>query len=328
MKRVFVGDCDYNTGPSNVNKTFKKYLSQDMYFLMRKHKFLRMIETIIVVIKSEVVVISGLSIINNIALSVANIMKKPVIYLMHGCYVYEAQANQYQLSKAAVKNEKKMLSSAKKIVAVSELYMKWAMDYFPEYKDKFTYLNNGIEWSDYLELRDGERNPYLILSMGGGRPQKNNIVICKAIQLLNEKYKMPFEFVVLGRDYADTDAIKASPYTRYIGQIPKDEVNEWLSKVSIYIQNSEFESFGLAPIEALCSGCNLLVSKNVGAISIISSIQEEDIISDCRNVEEIAQKIIKVFEVGNHDRLLSGIDKDTTSCEYAGKKLLEIIEML
>lgn len=32
MKIMFVGDCDLNTGPSNVNKEFKKILSDRVSF--------------------------------------------------------------------------------------------------------------------------------------------------------------------------------------------------------------------------------------------------------------------------------------------------------
>lgn len=325
MEIVFVGDCDYNTGPSNVNKSFKKYLSKNIYFLKHTNKAFRIVETVKAVIKSKVVIISGLSYINNIAFYIAKALKKTIIYLMHGCYVYEAEENGYLLNKKVVKQEERILLSVQKIIAVSELFMKWAVKRFPEYEAKFTYINNGIEWSDYKVTNFTKRDPYLILAMGGGRPQKKNIVICKAVQILNEQYKKPFKLVVLGRDYADTDRIKRSPYTEYLGQLSKNEAAEWLRRAFIYIQNSSFEPFGLAPIEALCSGCNLLVSKNVGAISILNRIQENDIIQNCCDPNEIAQKVLKIHVNENHERLLRGIDREKASCKYASSRLMEII---
>lgn len=324
MNIVFIGDCDKNTGPSNVNKDFKRYLEKDIAFLKNKNKILRCFETIKLCLKANIIIISGLSVINNVALWCARITDKPVIYLMHGCYMYEAKINKYTFNERTEKKERSMLAYAKRIIAVSELYMNWVKKYFPEYNDKITFINNGIEWSNYDLTVDKMRDPYMVLAMGGGRPQKNNIVVCRAIQLLNEQYLMPFRFVVLGRDYADTEAIKKSPYTRYLGQVPKEELKEWIAKATIYIQNSSFEPFGLAPVEALCSGCNILVSKNVGAISIIGSIEKDDIIEECNNVKEIALKIMNVFKNPNNKRLLSGIDRETTSCQYTSMRLLDI----
>lgn len=327
MNIVFIGDCDYNTGPSNVNKSFRRYLSEQIYFLKYKQKIVRAAEAAVSVLKAEAVIISGLSIINGLALNEAAILKKPVIYIMHGCYAYECEINRFNKDNKALQLEKKMLEKASIIVTVSEKYMNLVAAHFPEYKNKLTYINNGIEWSDFVNVcnHTDSCDPYMILSMGGGRPQKNNIVVCDAVQILNEKYHKPFQYIVLGRDYQDTPKIKQKKYTNYVGQVSRKEVLEWLEKTSIYIQNSSYESFGLAPIEALCMGCNLLISQNVGAISILNTITESDMILDCMNAEEIAQKIMQVYNNNNQNRLLSGIDRDTSSCEFASRKLMEII---
>ncbi len=325
MKIMFVGDCDLNTGPSNVNKEFKKILSDRVSFFKFKIKILRAIETVIKVLKSDVIIISGISYINNLALKEAVFFKKKIIYIMHGYYAYEEKLNKFKHNEKKVKNEEYLLEKADKIITVSEKYMRFILNYFPNYKEKLTFINNGIDWKQYENIKiEKERDPYLIVSMGGGRPQKNNLIICEAVTLLNEKYNFPFKFVVLGRDYEDTVLIKQNKYTNYVGQVSREKVKEWLKKSSIYIQNSSFESFGLAPIEALCTGCNLLVSNNVGAISILNTIKEEDIIKNYKNPDEIAKKIINIFNNPNNNRLLSGINKRETSCEYASDKLLKI----
>lgn len=62
----------------------------------------------------------------------------------------------------------------------------------------------------------------------------------------------------------------------------------------------------------------------MGAISILNTIKEEDIIKNYKNPDEIAKKIINIFNNPNNNRLLSGINKRETSCEYASDKLLKI----
>lgn len=328
MKICFIGDCDYNTGPSNVNKSYKKHLKNKMRFLRYRNKALRSFETVYSVLLTNVTIISGMSYINQLALYTAKLFKKTIIYLMHGSYSYECILNDSPKSKKNEENEKAMYKYADKIILVSEQYMKWFKGYMPEYSDKVTYINNGIDWKNTVihNNEKNHRNPYMLIAMGGGRPLKNNKTVCQAVKLLNEKYHMPFEFMVLGRDYEDTDTIKNSEYTKYLGQLEREQVNEWLAKANICIQNSSIESFGLASIEALCSGCNLVISKNVGSISILSNISENEIVQDVNNPEEIAKRIIYVYNHPNNDRLLKGIDVKKTSCEYASNKLLKIAE--
>lgn len=321
MKIVFIGDCEYNTGPSNVNKDYKRYLENDFYFLKNKNKLLRVVETVIVSVWADTVVISGLSFTNHLSLMSAKLFKKRIIYLMHGCYVYETKINNNKLNKTSQYLEEKMLQLADKIVAVSHMYQKFVETSFPKYMKKMCFINNGFEWENEEKISHATRNKYYVLSMGGGRPQKNNTVVADAVTILNEKYSMPFQYIVLGRNYADTELLKQNKYTNYVGQVDKEEVKKWLKKTNIYIQNSEFESFGLAPIEALCEGCNLLLSKNIGAIDIINGITDEDIIFDCKNPNEIVDKILKIMESPNYKRLYDSIDKEETSCECSATKL-------
>jgi len=168
----------------------------------------------------------------------------------------------------------------------------------------------------------------LVLSTGGGRPLKKNVVICKAVKILNEKYNLPFKFAILGRDSTDTKELKEAPYTQYIGQISKQDAMAWFKKTNIYITNSVVESFGLAPIEALSLGCSLLTSKNVGALSIIDTLQDVDTIQNYDDEYEIAGKIKELASIGNNQRLLNGINKEETSVEASCKGLFNIIQNL
>jgi glycosyltransferase involved in cell wall biosynthesis len=57
------------------------------------------------------------------------------------------------------------------------------------------------------------------------------------------------------------------------------------------VQNSSFETFGLAVCEALSAGSELLIAKNVGAISVIDNLTEKNIINSPDDIDEIAKKI-------------------------------------
>lgn len=330
MNILFIGDYKANTGPSNVNKNLKKYLSNEVLYLNSKNIIMKSIELIVKTFYSKVIIISGVSRINLIAIKLAKLLDKKMIYILHGCIEYENKINNLNNSGGET-IEKECFESAHCILAVSENYMRWFKEYYPKYKYKTSYLNNGIEWEVLDKVRNItsiEREPNTIITMGGGRPQKNNVKICEAIKLLNNKSGNKLKLIVLGRDYEDTEKIKSYDFVDYVGQVNHDEIYIYLKKAGILIQNSTVESFGLAPIEALLSGCDILVSKNVGASCIMQSIEETDIINDCNDINEIAEKIEYLLNNTNNVRLLDGIDRDKTSCKYAANRLMRLIEEL
>lgn len=332
MKILFLGDYKANTGPSNVNKNLKKHLPQNVIYINSSNIFIRTIEIIFKTILYNVIIISGNSRSNRICINITKIFrgKKKIINILHGSSLYENKINNLNNDKIVIE-EKYLLDNSDLILCVSKKFMKWFKNYNQQYSYKTSYLNNGIDW-DILDkiknLKELNRESNTIITMGGGRPQKNNVTICEAIKILNEKKNIKYKLIVLGRDYEDTEKIKSYNFVDYIGQVEQGEVYYYLKKSSIFIQNSYLESFGLAPLEALLCGCNILVSKNVGAISILKTIEENDIISDCNNPKEIAKKILYLSKKSNNKRIIEGIDKNKTSCKYAANKLMKIVEEL
>ena len=81
-----------------------------------------------------------------------------------------------------------------------------------------------------------------------------------------------------------------------------DEVLEMMNKADIYIQNSFFETFGLAVIEAIVQGCDLLISRGVGAISVFEEFPEQFTIQDVNSIGEIAEKIRAIIIHPNCER--------------------------
>lgn len=329
MKIAFIGKTNIVNGPANVNNAYKKEFGEKVRFLKYSNMLPRVFEMYKVISESDVIIISSLCISNDIALRIAVRKKKPVLYFMVGCYDAETRINRLHYSKYFGNNERRMLVNAKKIVTVSDSYMAWAKKYFPEYADKFSFVCLGVDWSKYNYLQNSEqKDPYQIVVMGGGRPQKNNLVVCRVVQLLNEKYGKPYHLIVLGRDSSDTEKIKSMKYVENIGQVGPDKVRQILSKTSVFIQNSVFESFGLGSLEALGNGCNILISKDSGVLSVLNADANTDIIQDCTDIDEIALKIINLESVGNNARLVSSIDKEKSSLEFSSKILLSIAESL
>ena len=130
---------------------------------------------------------------------------------------------------------------------------------------------------------------------------------------------------MLGGEGLDTKAIRSYPFVQYLGVVNEKRVEEELGNTNLFIQDSCFETFGLAPIEALLRGCDLLLSRQVGALCILGQTRPEDVIEDDKNEKEIAEKIKIQMEGGNHYRLLSNIDKESTSWKARAKELQDFL---
>lgn len=164
-----------------------------------------------------------------------------------------------------------------------------------------------------------------IIVAGGDRIQKNNIEVCKAVELLSERINKKIELQICGRRYYDNDLFLEYPHTTYLGMLPNEQFMEKLRDSHVFVLNSEVESFGLSAVDALRAGCNILISKNSGIRSILS-LSEEDIIFDTHNPSEIADKIEKLLSKNNCKRILDSIDFDHYSWESVAGRLYRICE--
>lgn len=322
----FVGDLKGNNGPASVNKALQKIMPKSTLYSEERMFLKRIIELFIKIRKTDGVVFSGLSKVNIIGFILAKFLGKKSAYLMHGNVNYEDKINQRFNNKNIV-IENKILKLAPIIICVSENFMNWMKDNYPQYRQKLKYVNNGVDW-DLIEKDTQvpvERRCNRVLSIGGGMRRKNIIAICEAIEILNKNDHTYYELVVIGANDVDTKKIKSYPFVTYIENVNKDEMPLYYKSATLYIQNSVFETFGLAPIEALICGCNLLISNNVGAKGIFNTLEDNDLINNVNDVEEIVRKITYNIHLNNNNRLMSMIDRESTSVKASYTKLLKVL---
>lgn len=309
-------------GPSSVNFNLVCCLKGKVKILTTRNRFLTRLERIYKICISDVIVISGMM-FYAYEFKLAKLLHKKVVYLMHGCtYIEQGHQN---------KAENLILNGANLILCVSNTYRNLISKVFPENANRMQVLYNGIDW-DFLnsfvvknqaiiQQRDSKR----IILFGGGRKEKNNLIVCQAIQSINEENGTDFHIDVYGY-YSESNQsklISQIPCVRFNHVIPHEQIYFELLKSKLFIQNSKFESFSLGLIDALACGCDVLLSKNVGARDIINSLQPTDIIEDVDNLEEIKTKILHVLKQSNNSRLFHSINQSKTSLSYSAEKLLE-----
>lgn len=335
-KRVFiVGDHKTGTGPANVTKEYIKYFPKGTLYQKMTSKYTRLPELVIKVMLSDIILFSGYSYQNVIGMKLARKFGKKTAYVVHGAITHENKINHDENANMS-DVEEETLKLADRLYAVSERFSEWLKNEYPQYEKKIFYILNGV---DGLKINlenvensassvDDEEKKRSVLSIGGGMPRKMILQICAAIELINKKSDKPLTLYVIGKDGFDTEEINKYSFVKNLGLVPGNKKEELFTECSLFIQNSVFETFGLAPVEALTNGMNILVSNICGVLDVFSSIRDEDVIFDPYDTHEIARKIENVLEHPNHDRLIKDMDFETMSFRVRSQELYEsLLEM-
>ena len=329
MRIFFAGIWFGIGGPREVNKNLVNSLGKRVIALKSQNRILHVFEMFYQITIADVVIFSGVSKYDFIFAHFSNLLKKKSVYIMHGCNKLENERNHFH-NPLCEKSQKALMDCSQHILCVSQTYKDLMMDYWPEYKSKFDVLTNGINWdyfSDALKnICRSERNKNKVILMGGGRITKRNYEVCLAIERINGSglAKMEVDLYGVYRDNDDSSKIAGLKCVNFKSPVSHNQMLSILQKGSLYVQNSEFEPFSLGIVEALMCGCNVLMTKHVGAKDVMCT-KEEDIINDYSNIEELQQKILNVMANGNNKRLIESIDKDVTSTNHAAQKLIDMV---
>ncbi|MCR4892651.1 MAG: glycosyltransferase family 4 protein [Lachnospiraceae bacterium] len=327
-----VGDYRTGTGPANVTRDLIRSLPKGTLFLRARGKAARAAELFQKMPKANVAVFSGFSRQNLLGMKLARRLGIPSIYLMHGCVEYENRINRVP-DKAMARDERRMMALCDRILAVSDWFEGWLRCHYPDYKEKIYHLTNGIDWKTFSSCPTGEKgvgsrsrsmaasSKPSILTVGGGMPRKRIYRICQAIDILRREGMTDLTLTLVGDRGADTERIHRYPFVRDLGLVDRETMKKLYASHSIFVQNSIFETFGLAPVEALLGGANILLSDCCGVLSVLENVQEGDLIRNPENAREIADKLKGLMKQGNHDRLLAGIDRKTVSIDNRAGEL-------
>lgn len=326
MSIFLIGDFISNTGPAVANRNLKKSLEcvDKVYYSRYQTKFLRIIELFCKIMINDKIIICSFSKINLIAFKIANITGKSLYYYMHGCHKIEDKINNSIAYEDNVSLEKKTFDSVKKIICVSNMQKEQVSKVYPEYCNKFVVHYNCMDLSNFKFIRRKKKdNEFLIMSIGGDMPRKANLNICKAIDKLIKEKKINITYILLGKYSIYQEQFDKYQFIKHYDTLPYDKVLEIMSNIDLYIQNSKFETFGLAVIESLLQGSSLLLSKNIGALEVFKEMNDDYIINDNDNIKEIKNKIwicLKEQNASYFYRNLKFYEIDTSK---TGKTLLK-----
>lgn len=318
-----------------ANKAIRKGLleNDNIFYTDASNKVTRTLEILAKSFLSDGICFCSFSKINRFGIRVAKLFNKKTFYLMHGYATIESRINNENITEDEIMKineyEKYIFRNVDRIFCVSEAFMNYMKDAEPEFKEKFDYNYNGLDLDkikNSTEKYCANKKLGQIVSIGGGMKLKNNLAVCKAIDKLNKEKNMKLKYIVIGLPYTDKEEICGYDFVDYYEELPHKKVLEILSESHLYVQNSYFETFGLAVIEALYSNCDLLVSSKVGATGVIKNITDSDLIFDQDNIEEISSKIEKIINSGNAKRLQNCVLEDEIGLKRAAESLVNKIK--
>lgn len=166
---MFVGSYRNPGGPNEVNRNIISHLPGSVSYQKHTNRFLLRSESLLKIMMCDVVVFSGMM-FRPYELSLARLLGKKIIYIMHGCAKFESGE-----SNSA---EKQIFRYADRILCVSHTYSEMVKRAFPDIAHKVGVQMNGINWAELTALRQafdksGEaKDPRRIILFGGGRTEK------------------------------------------------------------------------------------------------------------------------------------------------------------
>lgn len=326
MDRFFFSSTYFGeSGPNEVNRNLVENFPQgSVSYLHCKNRYLIRLETLLKILWCRVLIISGLG-QKDYEVRFAKVLGKKIIYIMHG---FAEDDSEYLKAR-----QDYLFPRTDLILCVSEPFKELVAERYPELEGRLGVLYNGIAWEKIDNAISGinvQRDHNEIALIGGGRLIKKNLNVCKAIQKINDETGTKLHVSVYGPYSCDDESKEISEFdcVTFVGLIPHQKLLENLCATNILVQASLSESFGLSVVEALICGCNIVVSKNVGAIGVIPAISDIEIIENPNDICEITQKIQNVLKKPNNKHILDSIDKQDTTLKAASCKLVSIANTL
>lgn len=147
-------------------------------------------------------------------------------------------------------------------------------DYFPEFSHKTEIVPMGSRFAESIEAATaGCRNignvgrPYL-LHVGTHEPRKNLSTLLQAYKIMIERKDFPYDLVLVGMDgwktrtlFAEIGEQDLTRRVRAIGYAPDEELVCWYRGASGYVQAAHYEGFGIATLDAYCSGLPIAATR-------------------------------------------------------------------
>ena len=275
---IKIANCLYNrlSKKDGINLFFYDFINKETNEMKNQNEYYGSIFKIGKVIKEkniDVVYLTGFYTLPAFYLSsIKLIYNFKLVYTIHGLAKKEKEINK-TFKFYNVIAEKILLKSSNEVISITEEGKNELIKYYPTIKhDKIEIINNGVKLENIKEYVDIKKvyalreNMNLIFTIGT-RKIKNIEVILKNFIDSKEIYDSSYLLIAgeLDTEYSRKLCYLYKGYDniKFIGQVDVNLINNIFNQVDLFIQISEFETFGVSIVEALLHKKQVIISKNL-----------------------------------------------------------------
>ncbi len=199
---------------------------------------------------------------------------------------------------------KKYIDFAQGIICRSQVIYNRFLKKFPEYENKTYFTNFGIEAdliknSNEAVAKFKDIKKIVFISVCGLIPLKNIDICIEA--LAKAKLNFDWEYRLVG-DGSEKERLQKlvcqyglEKNIIFLGQLPRAKAITEMTKAHIFIMVSAPETFGLAYLEAMASGCVVVGTKEWGIDGIVKNNQN-GYLCEPRSVSDLGQTISLIVD--------------------------------
>jgi len=195
---------------------------------------------------------------------------------------------------------KKTFDKSKRIITVSNKLKRIGVEHFPEAKDKFVVIPNGInveefQAQDSQSIVEGERVGPVILSVSNLIKTKGIDLNIKAIGRLRGKYP-DIQYLIVGDGNQRETLEKLSKemglenHIKFLGRMPHRSVLQYMKDCDVFSMPSWKEGFGCVYLEAMACGKPVIGCKGEGIEDFVEN-KKNGLLVEPQSVDSLVESI-------------------------------------
>ncbi len=212
------------------------------------------------------------------------------------------------------------LFRASAIICVSEQTAKELLQTYGINPHKVSIIPNGVDSDNFRPRDHGENAVPQVLICSRLEPRKNAREAIVALATIKE---MPYNLRVVGegseRPMLENLARGEIPNHSFLGELPEGALYEVFALSDIFLSTSDSEGFGLTVLEAMASGCAVLVSDIPVHRGLVTHLENGLLFHDARELVDLLRRLVSDREL--RERL--GRNARETALEYSWDAVAE-----
>ena len=237
--------------------------------------------------------------------------------------------------------EDEFICNADGLISCTKILSKMIKDRFPKIKGKNIKVVYNVANLSNFYPKQNNHNSKIILYCGTLEQRKGLFMLARAIPIVIDKLKdeeIKFDFI--GDDLYRNDRLiltseyilslipsKYHKYIRFLGLKTNNELNDYFNNARLGVIPSLFDNLPYVAMEELATEMPLIASNNTGIKEFIVN-NESGILYDPMNYEELASKIIYLYNNPEIARTYGINGKNTIKDKFSAENIIKQTEKI